>query len=76
MKRTTLLHALDPALDPAVRAILEMVVTENLSWSAFTPGVRRWLYHPPIERSPAISVIRENLNLHGRDLAVVPLEDD
>ena len=75
-KRSARSHELDPRLDPAVIYLIELGLSGRVPWGLLTPAVRSWIYHPPLLRTPPIGVIRENLNLHDRDLAVVPLAED
>jgi hypothetical protein len=71
-KKSSRLLSIDPDLDPAVKAILDLAASGRV-WDEFTPAVRAWLYRPPLNAS--IRTVRENLNLHGLDLFVGPLAD-
>ena len=64
----------DPALDPAVRALMELAL--DCPRDDLDDVVRIWFYRLPIIRSPPIACVRRNLQYIRRDLAVVPYVND
>lgn len=58
-------------LDPAVRSVMERVLAD-VPWSGVDDAVRRWFYFPP--HNPGIVTVRQNANLIGLDLQVVPFD--